>query len=313
MMNIVLVGGSGFLGQYLVNELVANGHQCTVLSRNIERRREFRLKPATRLVQANVYDADELTRRLEGADAVISMAGILNESGSDGRGFKKVHVELPALIADACTRAGISRLIQVSALNAGKGESRYLASKGEAEAMLLGRSELDTTIFQPSVIFGPGDSFFNRFAGLLKFAPIMPLACGNSRMQPVYAGDVAAAVTASLGDPSTHGKTFELGGPGIYTLSELVRFTAASMGKKRWVITLPDWLSRLQGMLLGLVPGKPLSMDNYRSLQTDNITSRNGLRYFGIDPASIERKVPAYLGVSTHQKRLASIRKKARR
>ena len=312
-MNIVLVGGSGFLGQYIVNELVANGHRCTVLCRNIQRCRSLRLKPSTRLVQADVYDEAQLAEHFEGADAVISMAGILNESGSDGRGFNKVHVELPNLLADVCTRVGISRFMQISALNAGKGESLYLESKGEAEKLLLAKSGLDTTIFQPSVIFGPGDSFFNRFAGLLKFAPVMPLACGNSRMQPVYAGDVARAVAASLGDPSTYGKTFELGGPEIYSLSELVKFTASTMGRKRWVITLPDWLSRMQGMVLGLIPGKPFSMDNYRSLQTDNITSRNGFRYFGIVPRSIESTVPGYLGVSVHQKRLTAIRKRARR
>jgi NADH dehydrogenase len=124
---------------------------------------------------------------------------------------------------------------------------------------------------------------------------------------------VAAAVAASLGDPSTHGETFELGGPGIYTLKELVRFTADTLGMKRWIFTLPDFPSRIQAMVLGLVPGKPFSMDNYRSLQTDNITSQNGLRNFGISPAAIECKVPDYLGASVHQDRLGVLRKQARR
>jgi NADH dehydrogenase len=156
-MNIVLVGGSGFLGQYLVHELVANGHKCTVLSRNSSRRRAFKLEPATHLVQADVYDPGVLATYLGGADAVISMAGILNESGYSGKGFKRVHVDLPEMIAETCVRNGIRRLIHISALNAGKGKSHYLVSKGQSEALLLAHEGLDTTIFQPSVIFGRGD------------------------------------------------------------------------------------------------------------------------------------------------------------
>jgi NADH dehydrogenase len=313
MMNIVMVGGSGFLGQYLVHELVADGHRCTVLSRYADRRSAFKLEKATRLVQADVYDPGQLARYLDGADAVISMAGILNESGFGGRGFRQVHVSLPELLINACKKAGVRRFLHISALNAGKGKSHYLISKGQAEDMLFAQQDLQVTVFQPSVIFGRGDRFFNRFASLLKLAPVMPLACGNSRMQPVYAGDVAAAVAASLDDPGTFGKTYELGGPEVYTLKELVRFTASTLGLKRWIFNLPDSLSRIQGLLLGLVPGKPFSMDNFRSLQTDNVTTQNGLRNFRIVPVAIESIVPDYLGASLRQERLKSIRKKARR
>jgi NADH dehydrogenase len=312
-MNIVLVGGSGFLGQYLVRELVADGHRCTVLSRHTERRGPFRLEPGVRLKQADVYNPDELARHLENADAVVSMAGILNETGFGGQGFKRVHVDLTAALIKACKISGVERLVHVSALNAGKGKSHYLVSKGQAEELLRAEKGLQTTIFQPSVIFGRGDSFFNRFGTLLKFAPVMPLACGNSRIQPVFAGDVAAAIAASIGNSATYGKSFELGGPEVYTLKELVRFTAAKLGLKRWVFTLPDILSRIQGLVLGLVPGKPFSLDNYRSLQVHNVTSRNGLRNFGIVPVSIESKVPEYLGTSLRQSRLRDIRERARR
>lgn len=312
-MDIVLVGGGGFLGRYLVHELVADGHRCTVLSRHADRRAELRLEPATRLEQADVHDPAALSECLRNADAVISMAGILNEGVFSRGAFEKVHFDLPRSIVNACRAHGITRLLHVSALNAGKGDSRYLQTKGRAEEMLRAEEGLEVTIFQPSVIFGPGDSFFNRFATLLQVAPVMPLACGGSKMQPVYAGDVAAAVAESLEDPATFGRTYELGGPGVYTLKELVQFTAKVLGIKRTVVSLPDFLSRLQGLVMGLVPGQPFSLDNYRSLKTDNVTGHNGLPSFGIVPASIEAVVPGYLGISVRQRRLGDIRRHAGR
>ena len=312
-MNVLLVGGSGFLGQYLVHSLVADGHRCTVLSRYSGRHRAVWLERDARLVHADVYDPSVLSSAFKGADAVISMAGILNEKGFVGKGFNRVHVELVEKIIAACKASGIQRLVHISALNAGKGKSHYLLSKGRAEDLLRAQTSLNVTIFQPSVIFGRGDSFFNRFAGLLRLTAVLPLACAGSRMQPVFAGDVAAAVTASMGDPTTHGRTFELAGPATYTLIELVRFTATSLGLKRLIVAQPDLLSRIQAVLLGLVPGKPFSLDNYRSLQVDNVTTRNGLRYFGIDPASIESIVPDYLGASLRQRKLSSARKRAGR
>ena len=196
-MHIVLVGGSGFLGHYLVNELVADGHRCTVLSRHVDRRGAFKLQPGVRLLQADVYDPDSLASIFEDADAVISMAGILNETWFGGKGFRRVHIELVKTIIAACKSSGLERLLHVSALNAGTGKSHYLVSKGRAEELLLAEKGLNTTIFRPAVIFGRGDRFFNRFATLLRMAWVMPLACGNSRMQPVYAGDVAAVMAAS--------------------------------------------------------------------------------------------------------------------
>ena len=312
-MNIVLIGGSGFVGQYLVRELAADGHRCKVLTRSAGRRREFRLERGTLLVQADVYSPDVLAGQFEGADAVISMAGILNEQGFGGKGFHRVHVKLVGGIIEACNRAGLSRLLHLSALNAGKGASHYLQSKGEAEDLLRSARNLDVSIFQPSVIFGPGDSFFNRFASMLRWMPVLPLACPNSRMQPVYAGDVAAAMAASLGNPSTHGKTCELGGPRDYTLLELVRWTGKTLGLRSVVAPQPPLVSRVQAALLDFVPGKPFSTDNFRSLQLDNVTASNALPNFGIVPGAVESIVPGYLGVSLRQRRLGSIRKRAGR
>jgi NADH dehydrogenase len=161
------------------------------------------------------------------------------------------------------------------------------------------------------VIFGEGDSFFNRFAGLLKAAPVMPLACPGSKLQPVWVGDVAAAMTQALSDPGTFGQTLIMVGPAEYTLRELVEFTACVISRKRKIIGLPDALSRFQGRVMDFVPGKPFSSDNYRSLQTDNASVENSLWRFGISPRSIENTVPLYLVGKGHQQRLDQCRKMA--
>jgi len=296
-----------------VREFSANGHRCRVLTRRASERRSMRLAKNAQLVETDVHDSDSLARAFEGADAVVSMAGILNQATLGGDDFERVHVQLPARIADACSGSGVRRLLHVSALNAGQGDSKYLQSKGEAEKLLRGREDLDLTIFQPSVIFGPGDSFFNRFATLLRLSPVLPLACADARMQPVYACDVASAMAASLEDQGTVGQTYELGGPEVRTLGELVRFTAKTLGLRRIVIPQPDAVSRVQGALMGLLPGAPFSLDNFRSLKSDNVTRDNGLGSFGITPSSIEAVVPSYLGCSVRQQRLRSIREQARR
>lgn len=308
-MKTVLLGASGFLGRNLVRRLGGAGHECDVLTRDAARRRDVKLFPGVRLLATDVYDPAALARRLEGADAAVSMAGMLNERGLGGAGFRRVHVELVAALLAACRDAGVGRLLHVSAINAGRGDSHYLRSKAEAE-VLLRDSGLEVTVFRPSVIFGPGDSFFNRFARLLRLTPFLPLACPGSRLQPVYVDDVAVAMSRALSDPASNGETFELGGPRIYTLRELVRWTADTLGLKRTIVGLPDPVSRLQGAMLDFVPGKPFSSDNYKSLQLDNVTERNDWPRFGMQPASIEAMVPEYLGESARQRRLDRSRRR---
>jgi NADH dehydrogenase len=303
-MRIVLLGATGFVGHHLLPVLSAAGHQCIVLSRYRIGCREIDLVPGVELRQADVHNVDVLKSQLASADAVINMVGILNESGRGGSGFRKVHVGLVEKLIEACRHAGVSRLVHVSALNAGKGDSHYLQSKGQAENLIRNAQDLESTIIQPSVIFGDGDSFFNRFATLLKFAPVLPLACPDARMQPVWAGDVAAAMTAALNDPGSVGATLVMVGPEDYSLKELVERTAAFAGLKRRVVGLPDMLSRLQGRLMDFIPGKPFSSDNYRSLQIDNTSVENSLWRFGIRPRAIESVVRGYLGGSFHQKHL---------
>ncbi len=311
-MRIVLIGASGFFGRYLLRALTADRHHCVVLTRAVDRRSEIGLIAGVDLVQADVYDADVLAQQFAGADAVVSMAGILNETGGGGKGFHKVHVELVEGIIAACRQAGVSRLLHVSALNAGKGSSDYLKSKGQAEALLRSADDVDVSIFQPSVIFGRGDEFFNRFAAMLSMMPVMPLACPKARLQPVFAEDVAAVMVASLEDPMTWGESYELGGPQIFTLKELVEWTAKTKGLKRRVIGLPGLLSAAMAKVMGLVPGKPFSWDNYQSLKTDNICEKNGFEYFGVDPRAIDQVVPYYLSGSAHQDRLDNCRRQPR-
>jgi NADH dehydrogenase len=310
-MRIVLLGATGFVGHHLLPVLSAAGHHCIVLNRYRPGCRELSLIPRVELRQADVHDAGHLKKQLQGADAVINMVGILNESGRKGAGFDQAHVELVRKLIDACRIAGVRRLLQVSALNAGKGSSYYLLSKGRAEELIRRAPDLDSTIIQPSVIFGDGDAFFNRFAALLKLAPALPLACPNARMQPVWVGDVAAAMAAALDDPECIGKTLIMVGPEKYSLEELVQLTAVTAGLKRRVIGLPDVLSRMQGLLMDFVPGKPFSSDNYRSLQIDNVSVENSLWRFGIHPRSIESVIGDYLGNSSHQRQLNRCREQA--
>ena len=312
-MRIVLLGSTGFLGRRLLPELSAAGHSCIVLSRYLPACRELAVIPGVEIRQANIYDDSQLKIHFEGADAVINMVGILNESGRKGKGFNKAHVELVEKIIGACRASGVRRLVHVSALNAGKGSSHYLASKGQAEELIRAADDLDSTIVQPSVIFGDGDAFFNRFAELLKLAPVLPLACPEAKMQPVWVGDVTAAMTLALADPGTFGQTLIMVGPEAYSLRELVEFTATAAGLKRKIMGLPDSLSRLQGRLMDFVPGKPFSSDNYLSLQVDNTSVENSLRRFRIKPRSLESIVPGYLAGSPHQRHLDNYRKRAGR
>jgi len=294
-MRLVLTGATGFVGQHLLAHLSSMGHECRVLIRSDKLRQSVQNLPAVDYYKVDLRNAAELNIALQGADGVINLIGILNERGWGGKGFHAAHVTPVQLLITACEELGIRRFIQVSALNAGHGNSHYLRSKGEAEALLRAAQEIDETILQPAVIFGVGDSFFNRFASLLRFVPLLPLACPDARMQPVWVGDVVAAIALCLDHRSTIGKTLELAGPEVFTLFQLVNKTARYKGWNRRVIGLPKSLSRLQGMLMDFVPGKPFSSDNYRSLQTDSISRHNALLDLGIHPSRMDAIVPSYL------------------
>ena len=307
-LKIVVLGGSGFVGRLLVKHLAEQGHRVTVLSRNLSSHLDRLLPPGVTLREMDVYDAEALRQAIAGADAVVNLVGILNESGDDGIGFRHAHVELTKRIIDACRANGVRRLLQMSSLNAGRGNSHYLRSRGEAEAAVKA-SGLDWTIFEPSVIFGTGDGLFTRFAALIKYPPVLPLACADTKFAPVYVGDVVEAFSRSLRDRSTIGEVYELYGPDVFTLRQIVQMTARQLGLKRLVIPLPDILGRLQGLVCDFVPGKPFSSDNFRSLQTDSVGGIDGLFRLGIAPTRVAQVLPDMLGNSDdRQTRLARYR-----
>ncbi|MEO6688638.1 MAG: complex I NDUFA9 subunit family protein, partial [Dokdonella sp.] len=251
---IVVLGGTGFVGSHLIPRLHADGHTITVLSRNREKHRDLGVLPRVAVVNADVLDRTTLARHLVGADAAINLVGILNERGSDGRGFHKAHVELTQTLLAACAAAGVSRLLQMSALRAGEGESFYLKTRGEAEARVKA-SPLAWTMFRPSVIFGPGDGLFFRFASLLRMAPVLPLARPHAVFAPVYVGDVTEAFARALIHPHTAGRIYELAGPRTIELAQIVRWTAQLIGKRRLVIALPDALGFMQACIGEWLPG----------------------------------------------------------
>ena len=313
-LRICVLGGTGFVGSHLVFRLADLGHSVTVPSRRPARHREFRVHPNVRLVEANPYHHDRLTALLRDTDVAINLVGILNESGSSR--FQTAHVELPGAVVKAMREVGVTRLLHMSALNANVNEShsRYLKTKGVGEDLVHQTPGIDTTSFRPSVIFGPGDGFFNRFASLLAMSPLVfPLACAKARFSPVYIGNVVDAFVKALRDDSMVGQRLDLCGPREYSLGELVRYTARLTGRKTMVIELPDILSRLQAMMLGLLPAKPFSLDNYYSLQIDSVCKNNALPELGIPLRSVESVVPTYLGDASMRARYFRFRASARR
>lgn len=316
---ICILGGTGFVGTHLINHLVREGHNIRVLTRRREAHRELLVMPTVEVFDADVHDENALSHFFADQDAVINLVGILNEPRDNGKGFYRTHVELSDKVIKACRAHGIQRLLHMSALNAdpGTGSSYYLRSKGEAENRVHAVPELNVTSFRPSVIFGPEDSFINRFASLLKKTPgLFPLACPNARFAPVYAGDVATAFTQSLNDPATYGQRYNLCGPHEYTLRQIVELIADTLDINRRIIPLGRISSALQANLLEYAPGKPFSRDNYRSLQIDSTCPEGDkiLReVFAIEPAALEAVMPQYLRHKTYQDRYQIFRRKARR
>lgn len=312
-MKILLLGASGFVGRHLLRRLSRDGHEMTVITRYRPGCRDLALIPGVRLVQADPYDTAGLTSLLRGHEAAVNLVGILNERGFGGRGFRRAHVELVEGLLEACRTAGVERVLQMSALNAGRGRSHYLTTRGEAEdkvAAAAGRG-LVCTIFRPSVIFGPDDSLLNRFAGLLRISPVLPLARADTRFAPVYVGDVVEAMARALRATEAVGATLELCGPETMTLRELVCWLRDTLGLRRAVIGLPDALGWLQGRVLDFVPGKPFSSDNFRSLAHDSVCTGDGLATLGIRPHTMTVLAPTWLSAAGKQTRYQQLRRAA--
>lgn len=294
-LNICILGGTGFVGSYIAMRLAARGHQVKILCRRRERHRDLLVVPGIQLIETNIFDRIQLGRHFSHCDAVINLVGILNEKGHRGKGFYQVHVELSRLALEACLQQKVPRLLHMSALNADRdaAPSFYLRSKGEAEKLLFAsdHNKIAVTCFRPSVIFGREDSFFNRFASLLKLTPLFfPLACPQARFAPVYVGDVADRFITALHDRNSHGQAYNLCGPEQYSLIELVRYTSRLLGLNKPVIGLPASIGRLEASVFEWLPGKPFSVDNYNSLKIDSICTSNEHEL-----TRIETVVPSYI------------------
>lgn len=313
--NICVLGGTGFVGKHLVSRLAAEGHRIRVLTRHRERHRDLLVLPTVELVQGNIHNESVLKKYFAGQDVIINLVGILNEAGHNGKGFHAAHVQLAEKVVLACEHHRVPRLLHMSALNAtAKNKiSHYLFTKGLAEDIVHNATALQVTSFRPSVIFGPGDSFINRFYKVLRMTPfVLPLACPDARFAPVYVGDVVEAFVRSLHTARSIGQRYELCGPRVYTLKQLVQFTAGFLRYKRTILGLPPALSKLQANIMEYMPGKPFSRDNYHSLQIDSVCQGPFPAIFNLNPRSLEEIVPTYLGKAAERDHYAVFRSQSR-
>ncbi|MDO9223850.1 MAG: complex I NDUFA9 subunit family protein [Caulobacter sp.] len=300
---VTVFGGTGFVGRQVVRSLAKQGWRVRVAARNVGRGYRLRMLGDVgqiEVVQANLRNPASVGRALDGAEACVNLVGILYESGRQG--FQSLHAMGAKTIAEAAAARGITRLVQMSAIGADEASpSNYARTKAMGEAAV--RAAVPTAVIvRPSVVFGPEDDFFNRFATLANFSPALPLPGGGAtRFQPVYVGDVAAAVAKAVTDPDCAGRTYELGGPGVFTFRELMEFVLRETGKARFLAPLPWPVASLFGRvaaltaIVGIAP--PLTADQVQSLRSDNVVAEGaaGLAELGVTPRSVEAIAPSYL------------------
>ena len=293
--NVLVLGGTGFLGRHVCEKLQRAGWRITVPTRRAINAKSVQHLPSLTVVQADVHGEAALARLLPGHAAVINLVAILH--GNEAA-FERTHVALPTKLANACLASGVRRLVHVSALGvASDSPARYQRSKARGEQVLR-NADLDLTVLRPSVIFGAGDRFLNLFAQLQKLFPVVPLAGAKAKFQPGWVEDVAQAVVSSLQQPQSVGQTIECVGPNVLTLADLVRIAGRYGSRQRAILPLPNALGQLQAMLMELAPGEPLmSRDNLAAMSVDNVASGQlpGMEALGIRPASIHSVAPTYL------------------
>lgn len=291
---VTLIGGGGFLGRYVAQHLLKMGARVRIAQRDV-RSAEF-LRPSgglgqTQFVAVDIRKPESLARALQGSDGVVNLVGILKGD------FKAIQSDGARNVAEAAKAAGAAALVHVSAIGADPASSSsYGRTKGEGEAAVRAAFP-NATILRPSIVFGREDQFVNRFAGLIVSSPAVPVLRAGTRFQPIYVADVASAVVASLADPARFGgKTFDLGGPDIITMGELVRWIAQSIGRRPAIIDLPDALGSMIASF-GFLPGAPITRDQWRMLQSDNVVgpSTQGIAAFGITPTPLASVAPSWL------------------
>jgi uncharacterized protein YbjT (DUF2867 family) len=294
---VLLLGGSGFIGASIADQLSSHGFFVTVPTRHRERAKHLLILPTIDIVEADVHDPESLLALVREHDAVINLIGILHGD------FEREHAEFPKLVAETCAKANVPRLIHMSALNADanayeNGPSKYLQSRGRGEANVLAVAKtnpnLKVTMFQPSVVFGEHDKFLNMFANLVKVFPFIPLGSASAQFQPVWVEDVARAIVESLALTETFGKTYPLVGPKVYTLQQLIEFVITLTGKLRVVMGLGKGLSMLQATVFEFLPGKLITRDNVRSMSLPNISATPFPAIFGT-ASDMEAVVATYM------------------
>ena len=328
---ILVIGGSGFIGSAIVAKLCARGCRVIVPTRRRERAKHLILLPTADVIEADVNQPATLATLVRGVDAVINLAGVLHsDTGTPyGRRFKAVHVDLARKVAEACVAAQVPRLLHMSSLRAdAKGPSMYLRSKAAGEAAVRAAAKVEgaaapaegamvkgvaLTILRTSVVFGRADKFINLFAWMQQFAPFVLLGKPDAKLQPVWVEDVAEAFVNALDEPRTFGNAYDIAGPKVYTLKQLVEYAGAVSGHARRVIGLPDALAYLQAWSMEFSPIEMLSRDNLDSTKVDNAMQGQLAAELGVTPAAMEAVVPAYLAGKSPKERYMQFRDHARR
>jgi NADH dehydrogenase len=292
---VCVLGGTGFVGHSVVRQLSEAGYTVKVLTRNGQRGKHLTQLKNVQVIECNVFNNQALKQAIKSATAVINLIGILHESKK--MSFEDTHATLPKRLAEICTELGILRLIHMSALQASSSApSNYLRSKAKGEAEILKyMNKINITIFKPSVIFGACDNFLNLFAKLIKILPVILVAKPNAKFQPIYIEDVSVAFIRALEDKRTYGKTYELAGPNIYSLRELIQLVAKAMNKHRMIIGLNDRLSYLQAWAMELLPVKMMTRDNVRSMEVDSISHQSFPDYLDFQPKALDEVLPTYI------------------
>lgn len=309
-LTVCVLGGTGFVGTELVARLAREGCDVRVPTRRLVNGNHLRVLPTVQLAVANIHDSRVLGQLFSGVDVVVNLVGILNEHGKAS--FRVVHKDLATKVIEAMRAQRVRRLLHMSSLAAGaQAPSHYLRTKAEAEAQVrVAAATIDGTIFRPSVIFGERDSLTNRFARLLRVSRgLLPLARPGARFAPIHVDDVVEAFMRALTDPSTIGKSFDLCGPDVMTLEQIVRITARAAHLPCHILPLPDFVAAIQGVVMGMLPGKPFSSDNYRSLTIDSVCKQNGCESLGITPSHLEAVAPGYLSDHSLQSQLNRYRR----
>lgn len=295
---VLIVGGSGFVGTSLANRLAERGIRVRIPTRRRSRSAHLLLLPNANVIEADIHDDATLDRLVAGVDAVVNLVGVLHsKSGKPyGPDFARAHVQLPERLVSACRKHHVGRIVHVSALGAAvDAPSEYLRSKAAGEAAIRAAApELSWTIVRPSVIFGPGDRFLNMFAQLLKYVPVLPMGGSRARLQPVFVEDVAELLAGALEWSEAAGQTWDAAGPKVYTLAQLVEYAGELSDHRGLVFPLPGPIAMVQAALMELLPDPPLSRDNLRSLTVDNVASGAPLP-FGASPTPLETVAPLYL------------------